>query len=41
MIDYNKTILYKIYNINNDDIYYGISANKTTSHLLAHYRNYF
>ncbi len=41
MINYKKTILYKIYNSINDEIYYGISANKTTSHLLAYYKNYF
>ena len=29
MVNYNNTLLYKIYNDNNDDIYYGISASKT------------
>ena len=41
MINYKNTILYKIYNNINGDIYYGITANKTTSHLLAYYKNYF
>jgi hypothetical protein len=31
MIDYKNTILYRIYNDINDDIYYGICASKTAS----------
>ena len=40
MINYNNTLLYKIYNDNNDDIYYGISASKSPSILISHYKHY-
>jgi len=29
MVNYNNTLLYKIYNDINDDVYYGIAASKT------------
>ena len=41
MIDYNKTILYQIYNEINDDVYYGITTNKNTSQRLAYYKSYY
>ena len=40
MINYNNTLLYKIYNNINDDVYYGISASKSSSILISHYKFY-
>jgi hypothetical protein len=41
MINYQKSILFEIYNNINNLIYYGITANKRTSTQLAYYKNYY